>query len=211
MNMSMQRKSLDEFLNQLTSKAMVPGEVGAAALVGAIGMALCNKVGNLTVGEKEQTQVDQEILGIIERGNYGIQFTKTLIDNELETKESFARAKSLPNDTTEQVIVKQQALEQSAKDAGAVALEVMRKAYKGILLHQEMSQVGANDSLAGVGSGVAFLKSALISASLELIGNLKYIRDEEYAVKVSEEMNHLLEQGNKLADETLQIVIEKIW
>ena len=40
------------FIEELASKAPVPGGGGAAALGGAIGMALSNMVGNLTVGKK---------------------------------------------------------------------------------------------------------------------------------------------------------------
>ncbi|HED24326.1 MAG TPA: sugar ABC transporter substrate-binding protein, partial [Firmicutes bacterium] len=50
--MSMADKSCSYFLDVLASKAPVPGGGGAAAMGGAIGMALANMVGNLTVGKK---------------------------------------------------------------------------------------------------------------------------------------------------------------
>ena len=40
----------DEFVEVLASKAPVPGGGGASALVGAVGTALGNMVGSLTVG-----------------------------------------------------------------------------------------------------------------------------------------------------------------
>ena len=42
-----------EFVEVLASKAPVPGGGGASALVGAVGTALGNMVGSLTVGKKE--------------------------------------------------------------------------------------------------------------------------------------------------------------
>lgn len=42
----------DEFVTVLASKAPVPGGGGASALVGAVGTALGNMVGSLTVGKK---------------------------------------------------------------------------------------------------------------------------------------------------------------
>ena len=43
----------NEFVEVLASKAPVPGGGGASALVGAIGTALGNMVGSLTVGKKK--------------------------------------------------------------------------------------------------------------------------------------------------------------
>ena len=46
------RNSCREFVEVLASNAPVPGGGGAAALVGAIGTALGDVVGSLTVGQK---------------------------------------------------------------------------------------------------------------------------------------------------------------
>ena len=51
-------KGCDEFVEVLSSKAPVPGGGGASALVGAVGAALCNMVGNLTVGKKKYADVE---------------------------------------------------------------------------------------------------------------------------------------------------------
>ena len=46
-----------EFVEVLASKAPVPGGGGASALVGAVGTALGNMVGSLTVGKKKYADV----------------------------------------------------------------------------------------------------------------------------------------------------------
>ena len=53
-----------EFVEVLASKAPVPGGGGASALVGAVGTALGNMVGSLTVGKKKYADVEEEILEI---------------------------------------------------------------------------------------------------------------------------------------------------
>ena len=50
----------NEFVEVLASKAPVPGGGGASALVGAIGTALGNMVGSLTVGKKKYADVEEE-------------------------------------------------------------------------------------------------------------------------------------------------------
>ena len=50
-----------EFVEVLSSKAPVPGGGGASALVGAVGTALGNMVGSLTVGKKKYADVEDEM------------------------------------------------------------------------------------------------------------------------------------------------------
>ena len=52
-----------EFVEVLASKAPVPGGGGASALVGAVGTALGNMVGSLTVGKKKYAEVEEEMAG----------------------------------------------------------------------------------------------------------------------------------------------------
>ena len=58
-------KSCIGFVDVLASKAPVPGGGGAAALVGAIGMALGSMVCNLTTGKKKYAQYEEDIQAIL--------------------------------------------------------------------------------------------------------------------------------------------------
>ena len=55
--MSFTTYSCEDFVEVLSTKAPVPGGGGASALVGAIGTALGNMVGSLTVGKKKYAEV----------------------------------------------------------------------------------------------------------------------------------------------------------
>ena len=59
--MNISEKTCVEFVDVLASKAPVPGGGGAAALVGAIGMALGSMVCNLTIGKKKYAQYEETI------------------------------------------------------------------------------------------------------------------------------------------------------
>ena len=60
--MDMTMESCRKFVEVLASDAPAPGGGGAAALVGAIGTALGNMVGSLTVGKKKYAAVEAEII-----------------------------------------------------------------------------------------------------------------------------------------------------
>ena len=62
--MDMTMESCRSFVEVLASNAPAPGGGGAAALVGAIGTALGNMVGSLTVGKKKYADVEAEIIDL---------------------------------------------------------------------------------------------------------------------------------------------------
>ena len=62
--MDMTLATCREFVSVLASDAPAPGGGGAAALVGAIGTALGNMVGSLTVGKKKYAAVEEEIIAL---------------------------------------------------------------------------------------------------------------------------------------------------
>ena len=65
--MAIIEKSCAEFTEALASKAPVPGGGGASALVGAIGIALGDMVGELTVGKKKYTEVEEDVRALMEK------------------------------------------------------------------------------------------------------------------------------------------------
>jgi len=91
-----------------------------------------------------------------------------------------------------------------------VPMEIMRKAYEGIKVHKRMGEIGSMLVISDVGCGVVFLKSALIAGKLNVVINLKTIKNEEFVSKTREEMDRLVAEGCKMAEETLEAVIEKI-
>jgi len=208
--MTMSEKSCDYFLDVLASKAAIPGGGGAAAMGGAIGMALSNMVGNLTIGKKKYADVEEEVKALIEQGAKVIDELKTLVDKDAEVFEPLSKAYGLPKDTPEQAEHKAKTLEECSKLACSVPMEIVRKAYEGIKIHEGMGQIGTKIAISDVGCGVVFLKAALISGTLNVIININTIKDEQFVAETTAEMNRLLEDGSKIADETLELVLNKI-
>ncbi len=208
--MAMAEKSSAYFLDVLASKAPVPGGGGAAAMGGAIGMALSNMVGNLTVGKKKFADVEDEVKELLEKGTTIIEELKALVDKDAEVFEPLSKAYGLPKDTPEQVAHKQKVLEECSIEACSVPLEIIRKSYDGIRIHERMGQIGTKLAISDVGCGVVFLKAALISGQLNVLINLGAIKDVKFVAEANEEMNRLVEEGSKIADDTLALVIEKL-
>ncbi|MBW1644952.1 MAG: cyclodeaminase/cyclohydrolase family protein [Deltaproteobacteria bacterium] len=208
--MSMLDKTCKEFNQLLASKAPVPGGGGAAAFGGAIGMALSNMVGNLTVGKKKYADVEDEVKELLAKGYQVIAELEALVDKDAEVFEPLSKAYGLPKNTPEEQKIKEETLEKCSKVACSVPMEIMRQAFAGIKIHQRMGQIGTMLAISDVACGVVFLKSALIAGSLNVIINLNTIKDQEFVQQTKAEMDQLLAEGQKIADETLQLVLDKL-
>jgi len=207
---SMVDKSCKEFIEVLASKAPVPGGGGAAALGGAIGMALSNMVGNLTLGKKKYADVEPEVKELLEKGYRVIAELQQLVDKDAEVFEPLSKAYGLPKNTPEEIKFKEETLETCSKTACSVPMDIIRKAYEGIKIHQRMGQIGTMLAISDVGCGVVFMKAALISGKLNVIINLNTIKDADFVQSTREEMDRLVNEGCAIADETLNLVISKL-
>ncbi len=208
--MSMLDKTCSAFIEVLASKAPVPGGGGAAAMGGAIGMALSNMVGNLTVGKKKYADVEGEVKELLARGDDIILKLKRLVDQDAEVFEPLSKAYGLPKNTPEEVKFKEETMENCCKTACGVPMEIMRAAFEGIKIHARMGEIGTMIAISDVGCGVVFLKGALIAGSLNVIINLNTIKDQQFVSATRKEMEDLIEAGSKMADETLALVLSKL-
>lgn len=208
--MTMLDKTCSAFIEVLASKAPVPGGGGAAAMGGAIGMALSNMVGNLTVGKKKYADVEGEVKELIAKGDAVIVKLKRLVDQDAEVFEPLSKAYGLPKNTPEEAKFKEETMENCCKTACGVPMDIMRTAFDGIKIHARMGEIGTMIAISDVGCGVVFLKSALIAGSLNVIINLNTIKDQAFVSATRKEMEDLLATGSKMADETLALVLSKL-
>ena len=115
-----------EFVEVLASKAPVPGGGGASALVGAVGTALGNMVGSLTVGKKKYADVEEEILEIREKLEQKKQDLVRMVDEDAEAFEPLAKAYRMPKETEEEQAEKEKVMEAALKNAAEAPLCIMK-------------------------------------------------------------------------------------
>lgn len=199
-------KSCIEFTNMLASASPVPGGGGASALVGAIGMALGNMVGSLTLGKKKYADVQEDIIAL--KGQADALQTKLLdlVQKDADVFEPLAKAYGIPKDDPSRTEVMEAAL----KLACSVPLAIMENCCKAIDLHQEFAAKGTAIAISDVGVGVAFCKAALLGASLNVFINTKSMTDLEYADKINRQANALLATYTVLADDIYAAVARRL-
>ena len=94
--MELMNLSCEGFLEELASKAAVPGGGGASALVGAAGVALGSMVGSLTVGKKKYAAVEADIIALNARAEALRKQLEALVQADAEAFLPVAAAYKLP-------------------------------------------------------------------------------------------------------------------
>lgn len=203
-------KSCREFIAELASKAPVPGGGGASALVGAIGTALGNMVGSLTVGKKKYADVEGEIIALMEKANKLMDELMKLVDRDAEVFEPLSKAYGMPKDTEEQRAEKDRVMEKCLRDACSVPLEIMEKCCEAIELQKEFAAKGSALAISDAGVGVAFCKAALLGASLNVFINTNSMKDRDYAEKLNARATEMLDKYTAIADDVFNGVYNRL-
>ena len=200
----------NEFVEVLASKAPVPGGGGASALVGAIGTALGNMVGSLTVGKKKYADVEEEMWELKKKSDKLQEELLHLIERDAEVFEPLSKAYGMPRATEEEKAEKARVMEIVLKDACSVPMEIMEKCCEAIDIIVEFAAKGSALAISDAGVGVAFCKAALKGASLNVYINTKSMQNREYAEELNAKCDAMLEKYTKIADEVFDSVLGRL-
>ena len=181
-------RDIQSFLAALASKAPTPGGGGAAALCGAVGAALGNMVGSLTVGKKKYAQVEEEIRALNERAEKLRAEFLALIDADAEAFEPLSRAYSIPRDDPRREEIMEAALMRAAEPP----LEILRRCVKALELIDAYAAKGSALAVSDAGCAAAITRAAAESAALNVFINTKSMRGRARADTLNAEVNSLL-------------------
>lgn len=193
----MTEMSCTEFTALLASKSPVPGGGGAAALVGTVGMALGNMVGNLTLGKKKYAGVEEDITKLNEKAVALRNELLALVEADAEAFEPLAKAYGIPKEAEG----RDELMEAALGTATAVPMEIMRKVCEALELVEQYAAKGSAMAISDAGCAAAALRAALKSAALNIFINTKSMKDREKAGLIAAEADGMLDEYTALADD----------
>ena len=202
----MKAMQLDKFLEQLASAAPVPGGGGASALAGAVGIALGNMVGSLTVGKKKYAAVEAEIIQLNEKADALRRDLLQLVEKDAEVFEPLSRAYSIPKDDP----AREEIMESVLKEAAEVPLQIMRRCGEALELIQVYGEKGSVLAVSDAGCGAALCRAALESAALNVYINTKSMKNRQLAESMNEEVAGMLETYGAMAHEIYSSVAGRL-
>ena len=200
--MDMTLESCRKFVEVLASDAPAPGGGGAAALVGAIGTALGNMVGSLTVGKKKYAEVEAEIIEL--KGKCDALQTELL--NQVEMDEinflPLAKAYGIPKDDPNRDTI----MEEATLIACSTPIKIMELCCQAIEYIKVFAEKGSRLAVSDAGCGAVICKSALQAASLNVFINTKTLKNREKAEEMNAKCLDMLATYGALADEIFNTV-----
>ena len=195
--MDMTMESCRTFVEVLASNAPAPGGGGAAALVGAIGTALGNMVGSLTVGKKKYADVEGEIIALKAK----CDALQTELLNQVEEDDKgfvpLAKAYGIPKDDPN----RDKILEEATVIACKVPMHIMELCCEAIDCIAVFAAKGSRLAVSDAGCGAVCCKAALQAASLNVFINTKSLKNRETAEELNRQANLMLNKYCQLADE----------
>ena len=201
--MDMTMESCRTFVEVLASNAPAHGGGRAAALVGAIGTALGNMVGSLTVGKKKYADVEAEIIELKAKCD---ALQKELLDQVEADDKGFvplAKAYGIPKDDPNRDAI----LEEATVTACAVPMHIMELCCQALDCIAVFAAKGSRLAVSDAGCGAVCCKAALQAASLNVFINTKSLKNRETASELNRQANLMLNKYCGMADDIFEEVM----
>ena len=200
--------NIDEYIKELGSKAPVPGGGGASAVAGALSAALSSMGCNLTVGKKSYISVEDDIKKILENMNKHMESFIKLSDKDAEVFYPLSQAYSFKPQNDEEKKMHEENMEKLLFDAAMVPLYIMKEAYSMLVAVDFLAKKGSKLAVSDAGVAVSMLRSAVCGAMMNVVINVKYMKNREKAQDLMDEASEILENTMNKADIIYREVLE---
>lgn len=197
---------INEFTELLASPSSVPGGGGASALVGAIGIALGDMVGELTVGKKKYADVEEEMRDLMVKAQDLRVKLLECVEKDAVAFEPLSKAYGIPKDEPG----RDETMEKCLRDAAAVPLEIFNLACEALEIMAEFGKKGSKIMISDAATGAEMLRGALKGAAVNVRVNTRLMKDREYAESMDHEVDEKLQKYSSYADEIFDMVYNNL-
>ena len=183
--------TIKDFINALSSKAPVPGGGGASALIGAVGVALCSMVANLTSGKKKYAEHQSDIDNILSRTSKSMLTLLDLIEKDAEVFEPLSAAYGISkNDPNRDEI-----LETALVTACSVPMEILKEMSSIIDVIEQLVVKGSKLAVSDVGVSASACRAAIEGAIMNIYINTKLMKTRDYAIQLNNEADAIFQNS----------------
>jgi formiminotetrahydrofolate cyclodeaminase len=208
--MAFQDQTIQVFIQELSSKAPIPGGGGASALVGALSASLTHMVAALTVGKPKYAAVDEEMQELLNKTESLANRFLTLMDEDAAAFEPLAQAYRLPKETEAEREAKSVRMEIALKSAVQPPLDIMEACAEALPLIAFCAEKGSVVAVSDAGVAASLIRSALEGASLNVFINTQGMQDKAYAASLNARARELLTQYGAQAEKIYRDVSARL-
>lgn len=192
---------IKKYLDDLSAKLPTPGGGSAAALCGALGVSLILMALNYTVGKEKYKKFQKELDVALQSAKDLKKKLSMLIDKDVEVYKKVSATFNLQDGT-----IKEKAL----KDASSVPIEICNCSFEAMkLCHSIMDKTNIN-LISDIGVAVHLLEAAYNSAKLNVVINLKGLKDKGFASNIRKALEPHAKQIAQIKKAIVEFVNKKI-
>jgi glutamate formiminotransferase/formiminotetrahydrofolate cyclodeaminase len=107
-------------------------------------------------------------------------------------------------------LARENKIQEVIKKATEVPLKTMRECYKALELARVVAEKGNVNSISDAGVAALTANTGVQGASLNVMINMKFIKDNDFIEKVTDEVIELTRKSSELNNEIMRIVTQKI-
>lgn len=198
------------FADEVSRESPAPGGGSVAAMAGAIGAALASMVVNLTAYKKATGETDKMLDDLSTKAQEIKDKLIKNIDDDSNAFNEYMEAMRLPQTTSDEKSARISAMQMGLKKAVQVPLMTAKLSYEAIKICETVKQHGNPNSITDVTVGARMALTGVQGGVLNVLINLKDIKDEEYIAEMKKECSVLIAEASKLADRILEEVLHKL-
>lgn len=183
-----------DFLDQLASENPTPGGGSAAAFTAAEAAGLVAMVGRVTVGKKKYAEVEGEMWKMVEKAEELRKKLTDAVEEDAASFEGYLQAVRLPKNTEEEIQARDQAIESATLHAARVPLHAAGLAMQVLSLAVTAAELGNVNAISDAASAANLAAAAVKCAGLNVMINLKGLKDPSLGSSMSEEIRNFTEE-----------------
>jgi methenyltetrahydrofolate cyclohydrolase len=203
-------KSVVLFLDELASKAPVPGGGGGAALAGSLGAALASMVCNLTLGKEKYAAVQGDIQALLGQTEALRHRLADLVEQDAAVYGELSAAYKLPKATDAEKAARTAAIQAVLLRAEAVPMAIGEACAQVLDLCTPIAEKGNVGAVSDAGVAALLAEAGLRSAALNVLINLGAIQDVAFVRRERARLDALLAGKSELKESVFRLVVSKL-
>jgi methenyltetrahydrofolate cyclohydrolase len=203
-------KSIQQFLDELSSKAPTPGGGSAAAIMGAQSAALTSMVCNLTIGKPKYTEVENDMQALLQQSEALRKELTGMIKADVDVFNQLMATYGLPKETEDQKTLRSTAIQKALREATEIPLACAKACAEAIKLSRIAAEKGNSAAISDAGVAVMAAYSGLKSAALNVYINAGSLKDRDFADATLSQLENILNGIDVDAEEIYQLVKNKL-
>lgn len=199
--------TVDQFVDDVSSKKPAPGGGSVSAVGGAFAAALGAMVANLSIGKEKYQEAEFELIEALNSLEAIKMRLKGYVDEDTNAFNTLMKAFRIPKDDEE---YRKKKIQDASKYATQIPLDVALDSFEALAHIKVVAEKGNKNAITDAGVAALFAEAAVRGALLNVKINLLSIKDDAFKELVSSKMQQLETNVDSRKNAILNIVNQEL-